>query len=204
MIWIVTAAGLIALFAVAIVFTRPSSTVDKAGRGNSETGAVSVKGDSLPALADARRDPAVGMSLPEVSGSSFEGTKVTVSNDGVAKVVLVGAHWCPHCQVEIPRLQEWIDRQGMPEDVELVTLSTAADPGQPNYPPSQWLEREGWTAPVIADDVSGTASEALGTSGFPFFVFVNADGTVHSRFAGELPVDEFASTVATLSNAAPE
>ncbi|MGH2826920.1 MAG: TlpA family protein disulfide reductase [Actinomycetota bacterium] len=199
-IWIVTAAGLIALFAIAIVFTRPSSTTGGAGTEQSETQAVSVKGDSLPPLSDAGRDPAVGMSLPEVSGRSFDGTKVAVSNDGVAKVVVVGAHWCPHCQAEIPRLQEWIDRQGMPEDVELVTLSTAVDPGQPNHPPSQWLEREGWTAPVIADDASGTTSKALGTSGFPFFVFVNADGTVHSRFAGELPIDQFASTVATLSH----
>ena len=199
-IWIMTAAGLIALFAVAIVFTRSSSTVDRAGSESRETSAVSVQGDPLPALSNTGRDPAVGMSVPDVSGNSFDGTKVSVSNDGVAKVLVVGAHWCPHCQVEIPRLQEWIDRQGMPEDVKLVTVSTAADPGQPNYPPSQWLRREGWTSPVIADDALGAASKALGTSGFPFFVFVNADGTVHSRFAGELPVDEFASTVAKLSH----
>ena len=200
--WIVIAAGLIALFAVAIVFTRSSSTGGGADTEQSETGAVSVEGDSLPALPTAGQDPAVGMSVPEISGESFDGTQVSASKDGVAKVLLVGAHWCPHCQVEIPRLQEWIDKQGMPEGVELVTVSTAADPGQPNYPPSQWLEREHWTAPVIADDASGTTSEALGTSGFPFFVFVNADGTVHSRFAGELPVDQFASTVATLSRTA--
>jgi hypothetical protein len=31
---------------------------------------------------------------------------------------------------------------------------------------------------------------------------VNADGTVHSRFAGELPIEEFASIVATLSDTA--
>jgi hypothetical protein len=104
--------------------------------------------------------------------------------------------------VEIPIVQQWIDQNGMPDNVELVTVSTAVDSAQPNYPPSEWLEAEGWTSPVMADDESGTASEALGTSGFPFFVFVNADGTVRSRFAGELPIDQFASTVATLSDTA--
>ena len=198
--WIVIAAGLVALFAVAIVFTRSSSTGGTAATEQSETGVISIKGDSLPALSTTGRDPAVGMSLPEVSGESFNGSQVVASNDGVAKVLLVGAHWCPHCQVEIPRLQEWIDQQGMPENVKLVSVSTAANPSQPNYPPSQWLERENWTSPVIADDASQTTSNALGTSGFPFFVFVNADGTVHSRYAGELPVDQFASTVTTLSH----
>ena len=111
--WTVIAVGLIALFAVAIVFTRSSSTGGGPNREQSETGAVSVNGDSLPALPTAGQDPAVGMSLPEVSGESFDGTHLSVSKDGVAKVLLVGAHWCPHCQVEIPRLQEWIDRQGI-------------------------------------------------------------------------------------------
>jgi cytochrome c biogenesis protein CcmG, thiol:disulfide interchange protein DsbE len=101
--------------------------------------------------------------------------------------------------VEIPIVQDWIDKNGMPDNVELVTVSTAVDSAQPNYPPSQWLENEGWTAPVIADSETGEVSETLGTSGFPFFVFVNADGTVHSRFAGELPIDQFATTVTTLS-----
>ncbi|MGH2826200.1 MAG: TlpA family protein disulfide reductase [Actinomycetota bacterium] len=203
-IWIVIATGLVALFAVAIVFTRSSSTVDRADTEQSETQVVSVQGDSLPPLSETGRDPAVGMSLPQVSGKSFDGTKISMSNDGVAKVVIVGAHWCPHCQAEIPRLQGWIDQQGMPEEVEVVTVSTAADPGQPNYPPSEWLEREDWTSPVIADDASGATSKALGTSGFPFFVFVNPDGTVHSRFVGELPVDQFASTVEMLSQTRAE
>jgi len=199
-LWIVIGSVLFALFVVAAVLSRSSSTQTTAKAELNETGAVSVTGDSLPALPAAGEDPAVNMSVADISGKSFDGTPVSVVNDGVAKVLLVGAHWCPHCQVEIPIVQEWVDQNGMPANVELVTLSTAVDSAQPNYPPSEWLEREGWTSPVIADDTSGTASEALGTSGFPFFVFVNADGTVHSRFAGELPIDQFASTVAALSD----
>jgi thiol-disulfide isomerase/thioredoxin len=199
--WIVIFAVLVALFVVAMVLTRESSTSDAAGKKLSETGTVAVVGDSLSVLPATGKDPAVGASLTEISGESFDGTKVSVSDDGVAKVVLVGAHWCPHCQVEIPIVQDWIDKNGMPDNVELVTVSTAVDSAQPNYPPSQWLENEGWTSPVIADSETGEVSEALGTSGFPFFVFVNADGTVHSRFAGELPIDQFAATVAALSSA---
>jgi len=202
-IWILIAAGAIALFIVAIVLTRSQPTDDATGGTSlSETRAVTVTGDSLPTLPADGEDPAVGMSIGEITGKSFDGTGISVTNNGLAKVLLVGAHWCPHCQVEIPIVQQWIDQNGMPDNVELVTVSTAVDSAQPNYPPSEWLEAEGWSSPVMADDESGTASEALGTSGFPFFVFVNADGTVRSRFAGELPIDQFASTVATLSDTA--
>ena len=202
-IWILIAAGVIALFIVAIVLTRSESTGGTAGDTSlSETSAVAVTGDSLPTLPADGEDPAVGMSVVEITGKSFDGTGISVSNNGLAKVLLVGAHWCPHCQVEIPIVQEWVDQNGMPDNVELITVSTAVDSAQPNYPPSEWLDTEGWTSPVMADDEPGTASEALGTSGFPFFVFVNADGTVHSRFAGELPIEQFASTVATLSDTA--
>jgi thiol-disulfide isomerase/thioredoxin len=201
-IWILIAAGAIALFIVAIVLTRSQPTDDATGGTSlSETRAVTVTGDSLPTLPADGEDPAVGMSIAEITGKSFDGTGISVTNNGLAKVLLVGAHWCPHCQVEIPIVQQWIDQNGMPDNVELVALSTAVDSAQPNYPPSEWLEAERWTSPVMADDESGAASAALGTSGFPFFVFVNADGTVHSRFAGELPIEQFASTVATLSKA---
>jgi hypothetical protein len=94
--WIVIFAAFVALFVVAVVLTRESSTGDTAGKKLSETGIVAVTGDSLSVLPATGKDPAVGASLAEISGESFDGKKVSVSNDGVAKVVLVGAHWCPH------------------------------------------------------------------------------------------------------------
>jgi thioredoxin-related protein len=45
--------------------------------------------------------------------------------------------------------------------------------------------------PVLADSSSDQAAAAFGLSSFPYFVFVNADGTVSSRVSGEIPVEEF-------------
>ena len=36
--------------------------------------------------------------------------------------------------------------------VDIVSVSTAVQPDQHNYPPSAWLEGEGWTSPVIRDN----------------------------------------------------
>lgn len=35
----------------------------------------------------------------------------------------------------------------MPRGIELISVATATDPAQANYPPSKWLENEGWTVP---------------------------------------------------------
>jgi hypothetical protein len=112
-------------------------------------------------------------------------------------VLLFLAHWCPHCQREVPLVQGWVDGGGLPADVELVSVSTAIDPNAPNYPPDDWLQREGWTAPVITDS-TGSVADAYGLSAFPFWVFVNADGTVAGRLTGELTTDQLDQIVASL------
>jgi hypothetical protein len=54
---------------------------------------VSVSGTSLPAYSQEIADGAVGMVMPEVTGESFDGTPVTITHDGRAKVILFLAHW---------------------------------------------------------------------------------------------------------------
>lgn len=148
--------------------------------------AVTVAGTALPALPDSGADPAVGQPLPTVSGTGLDGEPVSLPTPGRPAIVLVVAHWCPHCQAEVPVVQRWVDGGGLPAGVDLVTISTAADERRPNHPPAEWLEREGWTAPVLADDADGTASRAVGLTAFPFFVAVDADGAVVARASGEL------------------
>ena len=125
-----------------------------------------------------------------------DGTAITA--DGTAKLLLFLAHWCPHCQAEVPVVQDWVDAGSLPADVELISVSTAIDPGRPNYPPDAWLDREGWTAPVIVDE-SGAVADAYGLSAFPFWVFVNADGTVAGRLSGELTPEQLDTVVASLA-----
>jgi thiol-disulfide isomerase/thioredoxin len=152
-----------------------------------------ISGSPLPPFQSPTSDPAVGSTIPEVTA-----TGASISVDGTAKMLLFLAHWCPHCQSEVPVVQDWVDAGSLPADVELISVSTAIDPGRPNYPPETWLDREGWTAPVITDE-SGAVADAYGLSAFPFWVFVNADGTVAGRLTGELTPEQLDTVVASLA-----
>lgn len=153
--------------------------------GSSETRAVEVTGTALPPFDGGGQDPAVGTATPVARGQSFDGTTVDVGGKGPALIVFV-AHWCPHCQREVPFLVDYFDKNGMPEGVDVKAVSTSVTDARPNYPPSAWLQREKWPAPVLADSATGEAGNAFGLTAFPFFVAIDKDGKVAARGSGEL------------------
>jgi thiol-disulfide isomerase/thioredoxin len=179
--------GVIAVALVAAIVLSSDEPVGSAG----EYGEPTVTGAHLEPFGDAptlAQDPAVGMMAPEVTGQDFDGTTVSIAADGTPRVVLFLAHWCTHCQAEVPRVQEWLDAGGGVDGVEIVSVTTSANSGADNWPPSEWLDREGWTSPNIRDDQASSVLEAYGGSSFPFWVFVNGDGTVAVRLAGEIDI----------------
>ena len=168
---------------------RPSNL--PAASGPAGQGPV-VSGPPLPLFESPSGDPAVGQTIPTVTSPT-----ASIQLNGKAKILLFLAHWCPHCQAEVPVVQDWVEGGNLPGDVDLVSVSTGIDPNRPNYPPSEWLEREGWTSPVIVDE-SGAVADAYGLSAFPYWVFVNADGTVAGRLTGELATSDLDPIVAGL------
>ena len=158
---------------------------------------VSISGSSLPAFAgDPSNDPAVGMAAPLLAGVDFAGQPVEIDvADRRPKVILFLAHWCSHCQAEVPVLQEYQDSVGFPASFDLYSVATAYSSTRPNWPPSVWLQREGWTFPVIVDDGESSAFAAYGQGGFPYYVFLRGDGTVAFRFSGELGAEALIATV---------
>jgi cytochrome c biogenesis protein CcmG, thiol:disulfide interchange protein DsbE len=156
-----------------------------------------ISGTSLPLFEQTAGDAALGQTIPTVQGADFSGQQVSIELNDKPKVLLFLAHWCGHCQTEVPLVQDWIDAGGAPDDVDLVSVATAIDPGLPNYPPEEWLAREGWTVPVIVDR-AGTVSAAYGLTAYPFWVFVGADGTVTGRLTGELPIADLETIIAAL------
>jgi thiol-disulfide isomerase/thioredoxin len=198
--------GLILVAAVAaIVLTSGSGTGDPASTpppsGSSgpvaSEGAPVIAGTSLPVFETTAGDPAIGQAAPTVQGTDFDGQPVSIEANGRPKVILFLAHWCGHCQSEVPLVQEWLDAGGAPEDVDLISVATSIDPSLPNYPPDEWLDREGWTTPVIVDR-GGTVATAYGLSAFPFWVFVGADGNVSGRLTGELPIADLETIIDAL------
>lgn len=205
--WIVLGLLLVGAI-VALIVTQPDDEESKAVKAVADVPTyadVTVVGDDLPGFtSNGATDPAVGKAMPTIRGTRTDGMKGVFAGTDGAQAILVVAHWCPHCQVEIPRIQKWAAKAGnLPEDVEIRTISTAASEGQPNFPPAEWLAREKWDYATIIDDEADSAAEALGTEGYPFIVFVNADGTVASRYSGEMPVDEFADRVEQLEREVP-
>jgi cytochrome c biogenesis protein CcmG, thiol:disulfide interchange protein DsbE len=175
--------------AVAVASGGDDDTTTSAGNDAATTGTVEVSGTPLPELTDPADDPAVGMTFPTLTGVDQSGEPMTISADDGPVMVLFVAHWCPHCQREVPVVQDWVDDGGLPDGVDLVTVSTAIDPQRPNYPPDAWLETEGWTAPVLVD-ADNTAATATGLPAFPYFVAVDGDGKVALRVTGELTTDQ--------------
>jgi thiol-disulfide isomerase/thioredoxin len=159
---------------------------------------ATVTGTALAPLPEAGDDPAVGTAMPTLSGTALDGTNLTIPATGRPTMIMFVAHWCPHCQAEVPVVQAWVDGGGLPEGVDLVTVSTAADERRPNYPPADWLAAEGWTAPVLVDG-DNAAAGAAGLTAYPFFVAVDGDGAVVERTSGELTPAQLDAIAARLA-----
>lgn len=154
--------------------------------GATENQPVVVTGTALLPLLDEYADPAVGQTAPSLTGATFDGSPITVTPGADGDTLLVFlAHWCPHCNAEIPVLLDWQAAGGVPDGLSVVGISTAVSAERPNYPPSEWIAAKGWTWPVLADSVQQDAAAAYGVSGYPFLVIVGSDGTVKARTSGE-------------------
>jgi len=188
---VVIAIGLAVVVATVVGGDDDTSTVDV-----QQTRAVSVDGDPLPAFdGDSVEDPALGLTAPTVTGENFASEPLRIANDGRPKAIAFVAHWCPHCQAEVPRIEEWLSTTGLPEGVDLYFVSTRVSAPDGNYPPSEWLEREGVSGvPTIADDEGSTALAAYGAGGFPYLVYLDADNNVVLRTSGEYGSDPQAYT----------
>lgn len=197
--------GLVILLAVVTINAGNDSSTTTEGTplaaGPSQAGPPEVAGTTLPTLAlGDGQDPAVGTPAPVVRGHGFDGSPVDLGgeSDGASLVVFM-PHWCPHCMAELPRLVQWKSDGTIPEDVRLVAVATSTDPGGPNYPPEDWLEREGWPGEVLADSDNNTIATAYGVTSFPFFVAVGTDGNVAARDSGELDQQSVAQMASLIS-----
>lgn len=156
-----------------------------------------VSSARLPAFGTS--DEPRGAVAPRASARGLFGEQlVDVPVAARPTIVVFLAHWCSHCQREVPVVQAWLDAGGLPDDVAIRAVATAIDPDRPNYPPDTWLEREGWTVPTLVDD--GSIAAAYGLSSFPFWAFVDADGRLVTRAEGELSREQLQSIADRLAS----
>jgi thiol-disulfide isomerase/thioredoxin len=193
----------IGLAAVAFVVTNR----DGVDLDSPQTAAVQVEGTPLESMpnsgvsVDPASDPAIGAEPPAVTGTSFDGSDVSITNDGRAKAIYFLAHWCPHCQEELPRITQLIDEGKQPADLDVYAVSTDIRPERGNYPPVRWFDLEGFQAPVLRDSDTSEAYANFGPSGFPYAVYVNADNQVVARSSGQLDAETIEALWAVTSGA---
>jgi cytochrome c biogenesis protein CcmG/thiol:disulfide interchange protein DsbE len=192
-IWIALGAFVVLAGVIAVVVSRGGGDSDaKASTaGLKQTRPVAITGTPLAELPDTGADPAVGKTIPEARGKGFDGKAVSITKDGRPKVLLFVAHWCPHCRREVPLIVDHLKTNPVPSGVDLITVATSTRSNLPNYPPSTWLDKAGWTGPVMADSAKYDAAQAFGLPGFPYFVAVDAKGKVVARTSGEISMTDF-------------
>jgi len=194
---VVAIVAVIAMAAIAALTTGSGNDPSTADVVISETQSVTVSGVALPRYPEQGADPAIGMPAPELTGASFDGTPVIIANDGVPKILMFVAHWCPHCNNDVEALTPYIATNGLPDGVGFYAISTGSDSGAPNYPPSKWLRD--FPVTTLADNPQSAAAQAFGLNAFPFFVFVTSEGNVDFRFPGEVPPETLYEAARTLA-----
>lgn len=163
---------------------------------------VTVTGTPLaPFDAAISPDPAFGLGAPGLSGLKFSGDPIIVEpGTGGPYMLVYLAHWCPHCNAEVPKLIDWKNSGAVPAELQVIGIATAVSESAANYPPAMWFSNKGWPWPVLVDEAqgdgaAGKAAVAYGATGWPYFVIVGADGKVKARVSGEIEITELQTIV---------
>ncbi|MGI9624841.1 MAG: TlpA family protein disulfide reductase [Acidimicrobiales bacterium] len=177
--------GALAAVAVALVVVIAALAADDSGNESSD---LAFNGVPLPAFTGSGTDEAVGLKAPLFVTNDLDGNRTVVGGGGgpndTAKIVVFVAHWCPTCQRELPELTEWLAANDLPNDVEIVVVSTFEDAQRGNHPPKAWVEAVGWPEPVMVDSGGGEIAAAFGMSSVPSWVVLDNTNFVMVRGTG--------------------
>lgn len=176
------------------------SLVDEPLDGNLPEGETTISGDALPEYAGENDiNISVGLQAPLFSGPDQNSEIISLEKNGKSKILLFLAHWCPHCQAEVPIVQEYIDTFGLPADVEVIGILTSIDRSRDNYPPHDWLVEEGWSETQIYD-LDREIGTVYGLNAFPYWVTLDKDLKVVNRVTGKLTPDQITVLINVLIN----
>lgn len=173
---------------VIVLFTGSSSDtkVPAAASGVKQYQPSTITG-TLAGLPESGADPEIGKTAPPVVGKDFAGNTVDLIKKGQPTLVMFVAHWCPHCNAETPLIVDWMAKGGN-KGVDVIAVTTGSDEAKPNWPPSEWIANLSWSGRVMTDSQDGSIAAAYGLPGYPYLVFVDANGKVTQRMTGEQPI----------------
>lgn len=199
MIWIIGGViGVAAIVGISVLTVQgafgPDVPVDEVA------GELSIEGEPIgPPPEDPSADPAIGGPSPVITSQDLDGQSVTIGEAGTPQLVMFMASWCPICDQELPEVVSWLESGGLPDDVELTSVSTGLDARRPNWPPQDWYDRHGYDGRVLVDDEDGTASGTFGMPATPYWVAIDADGNIVQRFSGAIGQDQMTALAQQVS-----
>jgi len=145
-------------------------------------------------------DPEIGQLAPVVEGTDHDGNAVTLGGaTGRGQMVMFMASWCQFCMEELPSVVQWVGEGRLPDDVDLIAVSTSLSDVRPNWPPQDWFARENYQNTIIVDDVASSIARAYGLRATPYWVIINPEGEIVHRASGTNPrgvLDAFAELAA--------
>jgi cytochrome c biogenesis protein CcmG, thiol:disulfide interchange protein DsbE len=203
-VFVVVGAIVAVLLAAVVVFAVSGGEDEASSAEIAPTGEVQIVGEALPASNPEAgldtTDPAIGMLAPEVTAPVLgAGNRVTLGNFGTPRVIAFLAHWCPHCQNEVAALTDWLAAGNqLPSGVDYQAVSIRQSPGRDQYPPSAWLESQGWPFQTVIDDENALIDRTFGVGGTPFYIFVDAEGRIAGRVGGGLAPEDMARMMESL------
>lgn len=181
---------LAASLATACTAVAPAPVAPVASEAPAPTQVISAATPAPPAspggIAPREPFPMRDKPWPEISYQTVEGTTKKLSESKGKSVLLVfWAHWCGHCQKELPKIDAVIAKN----KPDLVYIPIEASQGT-----MQNVLDFAATYKIVTPlffDLSGAAPVAYNVQSFPTAFRLAPDGTVYDFAAGELPDARF-------------
>lgn len=195
------AAGAAVLVLVILIAVLSVNESDSRLTVTDVAGSPEIEGDDLTVVPEPGEfDPAIGEAAPVVQGTDHDGNPITIGEaTGRGQMLMFMASWCQFCMEELPTVVSWVNEGRLPDDVDLIAVSTSLSDVRPNWPPQDWYARENYKNQVIVDDVQSSIARAYGLRATPYWVIVNPEGVVVHRSTGTNPrgvLDAFAELAA--------
>lgn len=156
------------------------------GAGIATSGAV-IEPAQLAEPPAAPGSPSAGVQVGSLArdfiAMSPQGESLRLSDlRGRPVMVNFWATWCVSCLTELPLLRDLQARLGGPTAFEVVAVNT----GERVDDVLPFLEQLDAPAFRVVMDPSATVADAYGVYGLPLTVFIDAEGVIRARYAGQL------------------